>query len=108
MGNNFFSKLKEFILRLFRKDKKLELEESTSLNTDEKEEKLDDEFNKTLKKEIEDYENKASIIETVNMNPDVLENLSTERLIQLNQMYDEKILEARRELEELKRKVNNM
>lgn len=107
MRNNIFSKLKEFIIKIFKKDKVLELQESAFVETNKKVE-LEDGLDKVLKKEMQDYENKSSIIETVNTNPDVLENLTTERLIQLNQMYDEKIAEARRELEELKRKINQI
>ena len=107
MRNNIFSKLKEFIIKIFKKDKVLELQESAFVETNKKVE-LEDGLDKVLKKEMQDYENKSSIIETVNTNPDVLENLTTERLIQLNQMYDEKIAEARRELDELKRKINQL
>ncbi len=107
MRNNIFSKLKEFIIKIFKKDKVLELQESAFVETNKKVE-LEDGLDKVLKKEMQDYENKSSIIETVNTNPDVLENLTTERLIQLNQMYDEKIAEARRELDELKRKINQI
>ena len=104
---NIFSKLKEIIYNFFKKPKQLKLEEKNK-NDELNIEKNKNDFTYELKKEIEDNNNKLGIIEIVNENIEVLELLTTERLIQLDKIYDEKISEARRELEELKNKINNM
>lgn len=104
---NIFSKLKEIIYNFFKKPRQLKLEERNT-NNELNVEKTKNDFNAELQKEIKDNNNKLSIIEIVNDNTEVLELLTTERLIQLDKMYDEKINEARRELEELKMKINNM
>ena len=105
---NIFSKLKEIIYNFFKKPKQLKLEEKNKINDLSAEQIEENKFNDNLQKEIKDNNNKLSIIEIVNENTEVLELLTTERLIQLDKMYDEKISEARRELEELKMKINNM
>ena len=110
-GNSFFSKLKAFFKKIFRRNNKLELPQESNIveyNRIEKQTEEKNEFENSLQKEIRDHNNKESIIEMVEKNPEIMETLPLERLVQLDKMYDEKIIEARSELEGLKRKLNNI
>ena len=110
-GNSFFSKLKAFLQKIFKKNRKLELPQENHIlenNRIEKQSKEKHQFENSLQKEIRDYNNKESIIEIVEKNPEIMQTLPLERLVQLDQMYDEKIIKAKNELEGLKRKLNNI
>ena len=54
-----------------------------------------------LQKENKDYINKQKILDMIDKNPDLINTLSYERLLQLNRIYEEKINELKIKINEL-------
>ena len=101
-NSGFFNKLKSFFSKFFHnemisEDAKIIEKEKNSNNSIE-EMRKNSEYNKL----------KEDIIKLVERNPHVIENLSEERLDELDKMCDEKIKENSKKIEELKIKYERL
>ena len=86
---NFFNKI---INSMKNKQKRLN---SGNNNNDIKE---IDNFMNLLQKDTKEHFNKKEILELVDKNPNLIDSLSYERLVQLNKLYEEKITELEKKL----------
>ena len=113
MKNNF---LKNFIKKLFNKNKLIEEHNENMTSTSEKFQKDTlkkqitvegiEEKNRELYQKMKEEKNIDYVIDIVNKNPDVLENLSISKLEKINQFYDKRIEEMEIKINKLK-KANN-
>lgn len=113
MKNNF---LKNFIKRLFNKNKLIEGPNESLTNTSKSFQKGTlkeqvavegiQEKNRELYQKMKEEKNIDDILAMVNRNPDVLENLSISKLEKINQFYDKRIEEMEIKINKLK-KANN-
>ena len=55
----------------------------------------------TLQKDSKKYFNKKSILNEINKNPDLINTLSYSRLVQLNEIYEEKINELEKRISQV-------
>lgn len=101
--NNFICNIKKFFYNLFNRKK------TKSENNIEKRSYVEEKniFTNQLKDDIKKIENKRYIIEKFENNSEFLDSFSIERLEQLENIYDEIILENNITLKELEFKINS-
>ena len=86
-------KIKSFFRRFFSNQKKL-----PEAKCEMKDIKDEEDFMETLQKDAKNYANKNKILEEINNNPNLIYSLSYPRLLQLNQLYEEKISELEKKI----------
>ena len=79
------------IKNLFSKQKML----NSGEYKEDKELRVEKDFVALLKKNTNDYNNKNIIIEEIRKKPQIIDTLSYERLVQLNNLYQERIQELK-------------
>lgn len=94
---NIFENIVNYFKRFFSKQKTLPSGEIEQDALPRKE----NTFINSLQKESKDYINKQSILDAIDKNPELIDTLSYERLVQLNIIYEEKINELKRKISEL-------
>ena len=92
---SFIYRIKEFFRRIFSRN--MVVHERLPLNNDSNNNN-ENSFFSELKKDAKDHSNKRQIIEEINRNPDLIYSLSYTRLVQLNELYEERISELENEL----------
>ena len=97
---NIFYKIKKLFKNFYKKNTNLTLPETKTV----KENKHPESLTSSLQRDFKEYSTKSNIIELINKHPHLLYELSTQRLQQLNQIYDEKISEMTIKINELKTK----
>lgn len=103
--DNIFSKFINFFIKLFkRKDDIVYIAEKSVVNTESER----NDFRQGLQEEIEKNHKKEDIINQIESNPDIIEQLSEERLIQLIELYDEKILKLDNENLQLNNQIRRL
>ena len=88
---NILEKLKLIIRNFFSQEKRLKI--STRENETKADIVKNNRFNELLKEDTKNHFNKNEIIDELEKNPNLIYKLSYTRLVQLNQLYDEKIKE---------------
>lgn len=94
---NIFERILNYFKRIFSRQKMLpsgEVEQDVFSNKENT-------FIDLLQKENKDYINKQKILDMIDKNPDLINTLSYERLLQLNSIYEEKINELKIKINEL-------
>lgn len=94
---NIFERILNYFKRIFSRQKMLpsgEVEQDLLSNKENT-------FIDLLQKENKDYINKQKILDMIDKNPDLINTLSYERLLQLNSIYEEKINELKIKINEL-------
>ena len=101
---NIINKLKYFLKRIFSSQKMIDSPcyEKSFVKNNSKEEFLD-----SIQKDIKTNLNKKQILNDIDKNPDLINHLSYTRLVQLNQLYVDRISEINIEIQTLKNKINN-
>ena len=94
---NILEKLKLIIRNFFSQEKRLKI--STRENETQADIVKNNRFNELLKEDTKNHFNKNEIIDELEKNPNLIYKLSYTRLVQLNQLYDEKIKELEKRLE---------
>lgn len=94
---NILEKLKLIIRNFFSQEKRLKI--STRENETKADIVKNNRFNELLKEDTKNHFNKNEIIDELEKNPNLIYKLSYTRLVQLNQLYDEKIKELEKRLE---------
>ena len=103
--DNIFNKFINFFIKLFkRKDEIVYIAEKSVVNT----EKEKNNFKLELQQEVETNNKKEDIINQIESNPDLIYQLSDERLIQLIELYDEKILKLDNENLQLRSQIKRL
>ncbi len=96
---NFINNIKIILGRIFCKTKKLPEEQvKIELNND-KVKKID--FHKELKENTDKYFNKMEILEEIEKKPELIYTLPYQRLVQLNELYEERINELELKLKSM-------
>ena len=92
-----FENIINYFKRIFVKQKKLNsgILEKDTLN------KKENTFMDSIKKDSKEYLNKKSILDEINKNPDLIDTLSYSRLVQLNSLYEERIIELKTKISQL-------
>lgn len=105
INDNIFNKFISFFRKIFwRKNKTSEVENKYVIeNTDTKEE-----FKMRLQKEVKENNKKEEIIRKIEENPNIIYELSDERLSQLLELYDEKILKLDNDILELNNQLKRL
>ena len=89
-----FENIVNYLKKIFSKQKQL--------NSGEEKQKIPNKeelsFMDTLQKDSKKYFNKKSILNEINKNPDLINTLSYSRLVQLNEIYEEKINELEKRI----------
>lgn len=109
--NGIWGKIKGFFARLFGTNKVVQEETDSNLHiSSETEEPQEQDLNtiETLKKESKEKQAKEDIVSKIEKNPELIGNLSLERLQQLNSIYDEKIKENNEIIERLTNKLETL
>ena len=94
---NIIEKLKLIIHNFFGREKRLKIgarENETKTNNIK-----NNRFNELLKENVKNQFNKNEIIDEIEKNPNLIYKLNYSRLVQLNQLYDEKIKKLEKRLE---------
>ena len=94
---NILEKLKLIIRNFFSQEKRLKI--STRENETKADIVKNNRFNELLKEDTKNHFNKNEIIDELEKNPNLIYKLSYTRLVQLNQLYDDKIKELEKRLE---------
>ena len=94
---NILEKLKLIIRNFFSQEKRLKI--STRENETKADIVKNNRFNELLKEDTKNHFNKNEIIDELEKNPNLIYKLSYTRLVQLNQLYYEKIKELEKRLE---------
>ena len=82
----------------FSKQKKLT---SGEFNKEIKDDNNENSYMDLLRKESKQYFNKISILDEINKNPELIDTLPYTRLVQLNEIYSERINELERKISQL-------
>lgn len=106
---SFFTKIRKYFLKLFSKDKKEEKDfsnvENIALNNKQSEEKNFKESvkvdEKDLKTDIKDW-NLEQFIDNLQNHPELIENLSTDRLLQLQSYINKELDKYNEKIQQLK------
>ena len=92
-----FENIVNYLKKIFSKQKQL--------NSGEAKQKIPNKeelsFMDTLQKDSKKYFNKKSILNEINKNPDLINTLSYSRLVQLNEIYEEKINELEKRISQV-------
>lgn len=92
-----FENIVNYLKKIFSKQKQL--------NSGEEKQKIPNKeelsFMDTLQKDSKKYFNKKSILNEINKNPDLINTLSYSRLVQLNEIYEEKINELEKRISQV-------
>lgn len=92
-----FKNIISYFRMIFVKQKKLD-----SGNFEiETENKRENTFIDSIKKDKKEYFNKKSILDEINKNPNLIDTLSYSRLVQLNSLYEERINEVKTKINQL-------
>ena len=109
-GEGFFTKIKNFFRSLFsKKTETLEKTEDKNIeNVEKNDEEIKPSFKETIQEDVQEVENRTSIIDEIEKNPDIIHTLSNEKLKELIKLYDEEIAKVDKEIQELKKQTNNV
>ena len=94
-NDSLFSKIKEFFLKIFGRKKETVIEENVKenrLNSIEK-----------MKKESKTNREKESLLNQIEKDVSLIDNWPIEKLLKLEEIYDEKIERLNKEIERLKK-----
>ena len=96
---NIFNKLKKFIISFLDPKKRLDEGKKSEIKI----EKIDN-FIDSLQKNTQNHFYKNEILKEIDKNPNLIDTLSYSRLVQLNQLYSEKIAELENKLKIIENK----
>lgn len=106
---SIFDKIKTFLKNMFYKNKN-EIIVPKNMNTSKIQEKKENGFETNLKVEISEEQEKEmklkKFIDEIENHPDIIENLSNERLDKLISYYEKVTSEKQRKIEKLKASFN--
>ena len=112
--NGIFNKIKEIVFKVFEPKKTINNNAAQKSKDAEKElvssqSKLNsNDIVNMLKEENKKQKTKDDIIDAIEEHPEILDTLPVQRLVELNQLYDEKIKENSEEIECLTVKLNKL
>ena len=105
INDNIFNKFISFFRKIFwKKNKTSEVENKCIIEKTDKKEQ----FKTDLQREIKENSTKDDIISKIEENPDIIYELSNERLDQLLELYDEKILKLDNDILQLSSQLKRL